>query len=410
MQSDDGLDSRPGDGQSAAVVMGLTPTGLALCRALGRRGLPVVGISSDPRNALARSRFLRFVPGPGQEDEDALCAFYLDLARRLDGPPVLLPTGDRNVSFLSRYRSELEGAYRFFVPPADLLEELTSKRRLVALSERSSLPLPRTLLPESREELERALETLELPCVLKPEFTHLWQSQELGPLGLRGEKAVAVRTREELLDLYEKVSRVEPRILVQRMVLGPDENHIDYHAFVDPQGRTRAEFVGRKLRLTPPHYGMGCFVESAHDEEALEEGRALLRALSYRGMANVNFKRDERDGRLYLFELNPRFSFWTGLDVACGIDFPYYYYRECLGLDYEAPPGYPAGRRWLNLRADRRAMRVYSRDGTWTWGRWLVSVLRPSVGAVFAWDDPAPFLASVGGALASRLGLRRGRS
>ncbi len=37
-------------------------------------------------------------------------------------------------------------------------------------------------------------------------------------------------------------------------------------------------------------------------------------------------------------------------------------------------------------------MRCYARDGTWTWSRWLLSLLRFPVNAYFTWDDPAPGL------------------
>ena len=111
------------------------------------------------------------------------------------------------------------------------------------------------------------------------------------------------------------------------MIVGPDENHLDYHALIDSDGRIVGEFVGKKLRLTPPHFGMGCYVESVKSDMVVNEGRRILRLLNYKGMANINFKKDERDGQLYFFELNPRMSFWIGLDVACGVDFPYYYYQ-----------------------------------------------------------------------------------
>ena len=187
------------------------------------------------------------------------------------------------------------------------------------------------------------------------------------------------------------------------MVIGPDDNHLEYHGFVDRDGAVRAEFVGRKLRLAPAHYGSGSYVESIHAEDARRTGRSILESIGYRGMANLDLKRDARNGQLYLFEINPRFTIWTALDVACGVDFPFYYYQACIGQPYDPPPSYPAGRRWWNPLTDFRSMRTYARDGTWSWPRWLVSVARTSANAVFAWDDPGPTWALLVGEVRARL-------
>ena len=197
---------------------------------------------------------------------------------------------------------------------------------------------------------------------------------------------------------------MDPRLIVQKSVIGPDENHLEYHGFIDSEGGVRGEFVGRKLRLAPAHYGSGTYVESVHAEDARQLGRAVLQSLGYRGMAHLDLKRDDRDGRLYLFEINPRFSIWTALDVACGVNLPFYYFQASLGQPFEVPTSYPAGRRWLNPAPDLGAMREYVRDGTWSRQRWLASILRSSVNAVFARDDPSRHGRSwrSGSALASR--------
>ena len=386
--------------------MGVHVTGLAVARSLGRRGIPVVGLSNGPAVG-APSRYLRFMRAPSVLDEAAALDFYLDLGRRMTGPAVLIPTGDPAVLFVSRHRQSLAQSFHFHVSDAAMLEAIASKRRLVAMARTHDLPLPATILPDSRAELEAAMDRIELPCVIKPEFTHLWRTPAARRAGLGEAKAIPIDDRAALLRWYDHIVAVDPRLIVQKMVVGPDESHLEYHGFADRAGDIRAEFVGRKLRLAPAHYGSGSYVESIHDEDALRVGRAVLRSIGYRGMANLDLKRDQRDGRLYLFEINPRFTIWTALDVACGVDFPYYYYQTCLGREFAAPARYPAGRGWLNPVEDLRSMREYTRDGTWSWGRWLRTVLRAPVNAVFAWDDPWPAMALAVRWARARVGRRR---
>ena len=63
-------------------------------------------------------------------------------------------------------------------------------------------------------------------------------------------------------------------------------------------------------------------------------GHALLDALGYHGISQLETKRDPRDGRDYLIEVNARSWLWIGLATACGVNLPHAAYLDALG-----PPG-----------------------------------------------------------------------
>ena len=373
-----------------AVVMGLSATGIALARSLGRKGIRVVGVSSDTNPPSSHSRLFEFRRGPLLRDADFALDFYRELGAELGNRPVILPTGDPAVLFLSSFREELEPSFRLFVPPREEVERVASKRDFAQLAVEKGLPMPRTILPNDRLELEDLAKVIRFPCVVKPEYTHLWRTPEARQAGLATAKALPVADRKTLMEIYDTLAPIDPRLVVQELVEGPDESHYEYHVLIDLEGNLRAEFAGRKLRLAPPHFGMGTYAESVALEEVGGIGRSIFDRVGYRGMGHVDLKRDGRDGRLYLFELNPRFSVWTGLDIACGIDFPYYYYLTCIGEGYEAPSSYPIGKRWLNFETDRVSLRTYIREGTLSRRRWLMSLVRATVWSLFALDDPMP--------------------
>jgi hypothetical protein len=91
----------------------------------------------------------------------------------------------------------------------------------------------------------------------------------------------------------------------------------------------------------------------------------------------VELKRDARDGRFKLMEINPRLWQWHGLAAACGVDLPRIAYADLVGT---SPPdgtmdGF--GKRWaITLLPGERP--VLQRP--------------PYVDAVFARDDPKPAL------------------
>jgi len=101
----------------------------------------------------------------------------------------------------------------------------------------------------------------------------------------------------------------------------------------------------------------------------------LLAAFGFRGVSQVEFKRDPRDGRYKLMEINARLWQWHGLAAACGVDVPRIAYADLTGA---VPPD-------------------ASMDGTGK--RWAITLLPgerpapqrpPYVDAVFALDDPKP--------------------
>jgi predicted ATP-grasp superfamily ATP-dependent carboligase len=97
------------------VVMSLYETGLAMARALGRRGIKVIGVSSA-RLPAAYSRFLTFVKEPHTESESERLAFLIKLGKKFKSRAVLLPLLDPDVMFLSRNRDVLEKYFLFFLP------------------------------------------------------------------------------------------------------------------------------------------------------------------------------------------------------------------------------------------------------------------------------------------------------
>src|SRR6185369_376730 len=85
-----------------AVVLGLGQNGLGTCRALGRVGVPVIGIDNDLTQPGAQTRYCTKIKcddflkaGPG------LVAALQEIGRSLGQKAVLFPSGDLNVQMIS---------------------------------------------------------------------------------------------------------------------------------------------------------------------------------------------------------------------------------------------------------------------------------------------------------------------
>lgn len=382
--------------QFDAVVAGLSETGLAVARSLSLAGLKVVGLHfGSEETPSSYSRHIHFIRGPDLENEQELLQFYSDIAEKQNSKPVLLPTGDQNLLFVYRNRDILHKLYDFYIWESDYLEVLASKMDFLSLANELQLPIPDTIAHTEPERFLTQAKEIDFPCVIKPEQTHFWTTPLARKHGLFGVKALPVESFEYLQEIYPKLIEVSTKFILQKKILGPDTNHVEFPALVEPDGEIKTRFVARKLRVAPAHYGMGCLVESIVDEAVVIEAREILSKLNYRGLGMVQFKRDDRDNKLYLLEINPRFTVWTGLPVACGVNFPLYYYHICKDETYEPPESYIVGKVWWNPLRDIFETKTYLKDGSWTIWSWLLSVARPHVNAYFTLDDPQPGLVAV---------------
>ena len=66
-------------------------------------------------------------------------------------------------------------------------------------------------------------------------------------------------------------------------------------------------------------------------QDNVDAALRLLRAFDFHGVSQVEFKRDPRDGRYKLMEVNPRLWLWHGLAASLGVDFARIAYLDLLG-------------------------------------------------------------------------------
>jgi predicted ATP-grasp superfamily ATP-dependent carboligase len=161
----------------------------------------------------------------------------------------------------------------------------------------------------------------------------------------------------------------------------------------------------QKLRQFPLEVGSGSAMVSVFEPEVADLSRDLLRSFGYRGLANIEFKRDARDGIYRLIEVNPRSSNANQLAVSAGVDFPFLVYRYLTRPDEpEAPSaGFRVGVTWVHEDLDLQAFLALRKTGELTLAEWVGSLRGPRSWAVFSLRDPAPFLFQVSTHLAGRV-------
>ena len=148
-------------------------------------------------------------------------------------------------------------------------------------------------------------------------------------------------------------------------------------------------------------------MQSRHDAELERISLDLLRAIGFRGLGGIEFKRDARDGRYKLIEFNARYGMWDSLGMRCGVDIPWAAYRDALGEPVEPQRSYRTGVKWVDLQRDARAFLEYRARGQLSFAGWLRSLLGEKDWAIFDRRDWKPTVVSAGRAGAGAAGARR---
>jgi D-aspartate ligase len=379
-------------GQDAPVIiMNLFYTGVGIARDLAGRGLRIMGLSSHPQIYGNFTRFCTVRPAPNsQKEPEALLEFLLDASHEFRGA-VIFPTRDFDVLFLDRYRLALEPHYRLALPPREALLRVLDKHALVCAARKAGVEVPRTSVLRSRDELPRVAEEVKFPCVVKPVRAYDWRQNDNWQ-AVGGRKAFLVRTREELDRGYESVRHAHPEALVQEWIPGDTGDLVILGAYVREDSQPLAWFTARKLVQSPDDFGTGCMVQSEDIPELLAPTLRLWRTLGYRGMAEVEYKRDSRTGTLSLIEMNGRHWDQHSLGRVSGINLSLTAYLDLTGHRLE-PMRKPVARAtWIAedsllfyaLRGIyRREVRLH---------RLSRLVRGPRIYAIFSWTDPWPFI------------------
>ena len=123
--------------------MNMFYTGLGIARSLGENGIPVIGLTSQPRVYGNFTRYAKIVFCPDSRREpEALLAWLTKFGRDLGSRAVIFPTRDDDVAFLDRFRRELEPYFILTIPESKVLDGCLSKWETYLWAERAGVSTP----------------------------------------------------------------------------------------------------------------------------------------------------------------------------------------------------------------------------------------------------------------------------
>lgn len=374
--------------KNKAVVLGTNYyIGLAVVRSLGRKGIHVVSINHGDKNYYGQSKYVKeaLIAPHYEREEEAYLEFLLNYGRNQEHKPVLFPTADPYVEFIDKYFYELKEYFLFPMDKKGLLTDLMDKTKLVEYAKKYDTRTPETLDVDDPDLYNKVVEEIGYPLLVKPADSPSFVEKYR-------QKAMTIKSERELKQTLEMIQRDGHKVFIQRIIQGSEKNNYNFDAYVDRNGKLAYYTTEQKIRQWPINIGASTVADQRWIQEAADFAIPFIKNLNFRGFIEMEMKKDERNGKIYLIEINVRFVNFTQLHVEVGMDTPYLHYLDSTGQDIGSKIiDYDTNKRWRYFYEDISAMRAYVRTGQMTKDEIIEENKHKNVvSSTWSLDDPYP--------------------
>jgi len=319
-----------------AIIFNLHFNGLGVARALGKNGIEVIGMDCKNKPVGRYSKYIKEfikVENPNIDDKK----FIEDLikyGKTLEEKAILIPTNDVWSIAVSKYKNKLEKYFYTYNSDFNVIEEIIDKKKFYKKMNDNNILVPQTYQIKKFKEIEQIKNKIKFPIILKPnarmevnrkkEHTNIYNKNRL----------IEINDFDELLKYKNLIDNYD--FIVQQKIEGLSNNMYTIGVYADKNSDVKAVFSGRKVRGYPADIG-DCFAgEALWKQELVDLAKKIIKISNYTGIAEVEFKYNEKDGEYYLIEINPRTWSWVGITPNVDVNLPLIAYKDLLGdkIDY----------------------------------------------------------------------------
>lgn len=287
--------------------------GLGILRSLGRLGIPIYTVSDDPSAPAFLSRYCRasYVCDIARFTEESV-GDLLDIGSRIGQRSILIPTTDDGVIFVVDHADALKQWFMFPNQEAGLVHSLCSKKKMYYLARKLGVPTAEAAFPQARENVLSFVKEAVFPIVVKPIHSR------------QGQGVVIARTERELIEKYDEMEDPDdPNIMLQEYISGGDDTVWMFNGYFNENSDCLVGFTGKKIRQWPAHQGLTSLGICQRNEHVDRVTREFMKRIGYKGILDIGYRYDARDGQYKVLDINPRigctfrlFVADNGMDVA----------------------------------------------------------------------------------------------
>jgi len=364
---------------------------LAIMRSLGSQGVRLYGVDDDRLSAGFSSRFCRtkYLMHFDEDHEQEYLHYIIGIGQQFGGRAILIPTSDELSLFVAKYYDQLSN--NFIYPHNDhaLVSSLISKEGMYNLARQYGVPTPHTVFPKRLDDVLDYAKNAIYPVMLKGIYGNRLQERT-------GKKMVLVHSKGELTEMYKILEDPDiPNLMLQEYIPGGDDQIWIFNGYFNENSECLAAYTGHKIRQFPVHVGCASLGICTWNQTVADITTEFMKSIGYKGILDIGYRLDPRDGRYKVLDINPRVGQAFRLFVAENdMDVVKSLYLDLTGQ--EPFPIIPREkRRWMIEDYDIISSLHYHWEGTLGFAEWLRSFKGLEEAAWFSWKDPLPFLIMV---------------
>ncbi len=222
---------------------------------------------------------------------------------------VVIPCSDSYMEMLVLGRDKLTLYENKFID-INRLKEFNDKKSFYEMCEKYNLLYPKSLIctPNGYKEVLKKVK-FSYPLILKPNNSN--SKEYLDAVFDGKEKVYFVNSSDELENKIEAIysSSYQGVLIIQEFVSGDDTNMRVLNVYSDKSGKVKVMSLGEPIleEYHPKTFGNYASIISILGMiPIMEDIKRFLEAIKYVGASNFDIKIDEKTGKYYVFEINPR--------------------------------------------------------------------------------------------------------
>jgi len=240
---------------------------------------------------------------------------------------VYLPVAEKTTKFLYYFVNKNEAPnLKYLLPSTEIFKMCSDKGAFQAFCEKKGFPVPKSIKPNQLEAFNRNF---------RPLIAKLHSSQ--GSVGL-----LNIEQKEDL----KKLENVDlDQYVIQEKVVS--EQKVSGAFFLCKKGRVYRAYTHDRLRTFPRDGGVTVYSQSGFNQDIVDIGADVLKALNWDGLAMIEFMKDAYSGEWKIIEINPRIWGSVLLSSFSGADLLKGYVDLCRSYPVKQQPVQKKFIRWL---------------------------------------------------------------